>query len=139
MFQKKEENSYSSGSESNHSTGQTIVGQSVKLEGDFSSDENVRIDGAVSGTLKTSKNLEIGQGAVVEADVFAENATIAGRVSGNIDVKEKLDLTDTAKITGDIKTGIFSVAPGAVFTGQCSMSGEEKTSVDAVTKDETQE
>jgi len=120
-------------------TGETVVGRSVKLEGDFSSDENVRIEGDVSGTLKTSKNLEVGDGATVEADVFAENATIAGRVSGNIDIKEKLELQESAKITGDIKTGVLMVAAGAKFSGQCAMNEEGEPAVDVVKKEDVDE
>ncbi|MFC1618234.1 polymer-forming cytoskeletal protein [Patescibacteria group bacterium] len=135
MFQKRpEEDGYSSDPVSTTSApaGETIVGQSVKLEGDFSSDENVRIDGDVSGTLKTSKDLMVGEGASVEADIFAENATIAGKVSGNIDVKNKLELQETARITGDVKTAVLSVAAGAIFSGQCNMTDESKEAVDAV-------
>lgn len=135
MFQRREDGSLPTNPE-NVGAGETVVGKSVKLEGDFSSDENVCIDGEVSGTLKTSKNLEIGEGASVEADVFAANATIAGRVSGNLDVKDKLELLESAKVTGDIKTGILSVAAGATFTGQCAMSGEDQPAVDAVKKEE---
>ena len=138
MFQRKEENGLPVAM-SDSGAGETVVGKSVKLEGDFSSDENVRIDGEVSGTLKTTQNLVIGSGATVEADVFAENATVSGRVSGNIDVKNKLELTENAKITGDIKTGVLSVAAGASFSGQCAMSDTEQPSVDLVKKDNEEE
>lgn len=130
MFQRKEEG-FTSNSAAGP-VGETVVGHSVKLEGDFSSDENVRIDGTVSGTVKTNKNLIIGERASVEADVFADNATIAGRVNGNIDVKTKLELLETARVAGDIKTGVLSITAGAIFSGQCSMSTEQGEAVDAV-------
>jgi len=139
MFQRREDGGLPVSTNSDEGAGETVVGRSVKLEGDFSSDENVRIDGDVSGTLKTSKNLEIGSGANVEADVFAENATVAGRISGNIDVKDKLELQASAKVTGDIKTGELIVAGGAKFTGQCSMTDEDKPAVDVVKKDDDEE
>lgn len=110
----------------NPPVGETVVGHSVKLEGDFSSDENVRIDGSVSGTVKTNKNLLIGERASVEADVFADNAAIAGRVNGNIDVKSKLELMETARVAGDIKAGVLSITAGAIFSGQCTMSTDQE-------------
>jgi cytoskeletal protein CcmA (bactofilin family) len=134
MFQRKEELSVVSGGEITD-TGQTVVGKSVKLEGDFSSDENVRIDGSVSGTVKTSQNLEVGAGAVVEADVFAENASVAGQVNGNLDIQNKLELQASAKITGDIKAGVLEVAAGASFTGQCEMNAADKKEVEPVKED----
>ena len=134
MFQRSSDGEMS-GDVSTPSPGETTVGKSVRLEGDFSSDENVHIDGQVSGTLKTSKDLVVGEGASLEADVFAENATISGEISGNLDIKNKLELTETARITGDIKAGVLSVAGGAMFTGQCSMSSGEEP-VDAIKKTE---
>lgn len=135
MFQRKEELNISGGGNEVAASGQTVVGKSVKLEGDFSSDENVRIDGSVSGTVKTSQNLEVGAGAVVEADVFAENASIAGQVSGNLDIQNKLELQASAKITGDIKTGVLEVAAGASFTGQCEMNAPAKEEDEPVKSD----
>ncbi len=136
MFQRKDENLAMGNVAA--PVGETVVGHSVKLEGDFSSDENVRIDGSVSGTVKTNKNLLIGERASVEADVFADNATIAGRVNGNIDVKTKLELLETARIAGDIKAGVLSINAGAVFSGQCSMSTEQSGAVDAVKTEKKQ-
>lgn len=130
MFQRKAENSRMANA--NPPVGETVVGNSVKLEGDFTSDENVRIDGSVSGSVKTNKNLWIGERASVEADVFADNATIAGRVNGNIDVKSKLELLETARVAGDIKAGVLSITAGAIFSGQCSMSTEQGEAGDAV-------
>jgi len=100
----------------------TIIGPSVKVEGDFVTEGNIIVEGTICGTIKTSQNLKVGPGAKIFANVIAENALIAGEVQGNLNVSGKLELTATAKIFGDIKTATISVASGAIMNGKCSMA-----------------
>ena len=103
---------------------ETIIGPSVKVEGDFASKGNVTVEGAVYGTLKTDKDLKIGTAAKISANVFATNAFIAGEVKGNVKVGGKLELTDTSKILGDVEAKILIIAAGAILNGKCSMCQE---------------
>lgn len=103
---------------------ETVIGHSVKVEGDFASKGNVTVEGAVHGTLKTDKDLKIGSAAKISADVFAANAFIAGEIKGNVRVSEKLELTDTSKILGDVEAKTLIIAAGAVLNGKCSMCQE---------------
>lgn len=109
---------------------QTIVGNSVKLEGDLVLDEDIIINGKVSGKVSTSKNLDIGETAEVKANLEAENIVIAGKVEGDIKAKEKLEITATGKVKGNIAAKVLSVAPGALFSGQCTMEEEGKAEVE---------
>lgn len=104
---------------------ETIVGPSVKVEGELSSEGNVRVDGQVTGDIQTSQNLAVGEQAVIAANIKALNAVIAGKVKGNITVNEALEITETGQVEGDIVAKIISIAPGAVFRGQCNMPGSE--------------
>ncbi|MDD5626767.1 MAG: polymer-forming cytoskeletal protein [Patescibacteria group bacterium] len=110
-------------SEKNHEETQaeTIVGPSVKVEGELSSEGNVRIDGQVAGNVQTSQNLAVGEQAVISANVKALNAVIAGKIKGNITVEEALEITETGQVEGDITAKIISISPGAIFQGQCQM------------------
>ncbi len=118
MFKDKQE-----GMASGYDGNQTIIAQGVKVEGDFHSDGDVLIDGEVSGSLQTSKVLQIGKTARIQADVEAQSAIIAGEVQGNIQAIEKLELHATSVVHGDIVTGLISVAPGAKINGRISMKG----------------
>lgn len=117
MFTNKE------GESANQET-ETIIGPSVKVEGDFVGDGNVIVEGSVSGTLKTKKDINVNEGAKIKASVEAQNIIIAGEVRGNLKIFEKISLKPSAKVTGDITTKIISVESGAVFNGKC-LSGEE--------------
>ncbi|MEI6378035.1 MAG: polymer-forming cytoskeletal protein [Candidatus Falkowbacteria bacterium] len=100
----------------------TVIGASVKVEGNFVCDGNIVIEGEVRGIIETGGYLQIGTNAVIVADVQAGNAKISGKVQGKLIVKGHLELTETAQITGDIKVGSLEIASGAVLNGHCAIS-----------------
>ena len=102
---------------------ETVVGPSVKIQGDLTSEGNIKIEGSVNGKVKTTQNVFIGQSAKITADMIAGNATIAGEVQGNTKVSGNLILLATARVLGDIACAILRVEDGAVFRGKCTMAG----------------
>ena len=121
--------------------GETIIAQGVKVEGDFTSNGNVVIEGEVTGSVTTSGDLTVGQSARIHADVRAANAIVAGEIRGNIHVDDKLDLASSSKIRGDIEVGIFVVAAGAIVNGKVTMSNgaEAKHAKAKASEEEIQE
>ncbi|MBP6942445.1 MAG: polymer-forming cytoskeletal protein [Candidatus Buchananbacteria bacterium] len=106
----------------------TIIGQSVRVEGEFTTEGNVIIDGVMSGSVSTTKSLRVGPSAIIFASVGAENASIAGEIQGTVVVTGKLELAATAKIFGDVKAGTLVIAAGAVLNGKCQMTdGAQKS------------
>ena len=101
---------------------ETIIGPSVKIEGEFASSGNVMIAGVISGKLSTTQSIRIESGAKISADVSAKEAIIAGEVKGNIVVEGHLEILASAKINGDIKTHSLSIEQGAVINGNCIMA-----------------
>jgi cytoskeletal protein CcmA (bactofilin family) len=104
---------------------ETVIGASVKVEGTFVGAGDIVVDGQVTGTLKTNKNLRIGQRAVLKADIEGANIVVAGEIRGQIKCGGKIELLPTAKIYGNIDTQTIAVAHGAVLHGKVSMSGHE--------------
>lgn len=108
---------------SSHDDIETVVGPSVHVEGDFSSEGNILVKGMVSGNVKTSRLLTVEPGAKITANVKASNAVISGEIKGNVRVLERLDLTETARISGDIFCKVLSVEAGALVVGKVTMDG----------------
>jgi len=104
--------------------------QDTKITGNIDSDGDIRLDGVLEGKLNCKGRVVIGPEARVKGTIFASNAEILGNVEGEITVIELLSLKATAVITGDLVMGKFSVEPGARFTGNCKMSGGEKSLTD---------
>lgn len=107
----------------------TVVGPSVNVEGDFSSEGNIIVKGTVNGSVHTSRVLSVEQGAKIIANVRAGSALVAGEIRGNMKIKESLELSSTARVLGDIEVKTLSVEPGAIVFGKVSMPGIEGVEV----------
>jgi len=103
--------------------GDTVIGGSIKIEGDLASQGNIIIEGQVVGSVKTESHLTIGQQARVDAEVQASDANVSGEVNGNMSVSGKLELAASAKVNGDIKAKILRVEEGAIINGKVEMEG----------------
>lgn len=103
----------------------TVIGSTVKVEGQFNSEDNVLIEGEVVGSITTTQDLTVGEGAHIEADVKAANMYISGEIKGNLVCEGSMLLTRTARIYGDIETGILSIETGAVLQGRCTTSATQ--------------
>jgi cytoskeletal protein CcmA (bactofilin family) len=98
-----------------------VISTGTHIEGDFSSAENVRLDGSLKGTFKCDKRLVIGEKGKIEGQVAASEAVILGMIVGNIVVDGTLHLKSSAKINGDISTKYLIVDEGAAYNGQCKV------------------
>ena len=107
---------------------ETIIGPSVRVEGDFITEGNIVVQGAVCGTIKTARDLKVGPKSKIFANINAENATVAGEVQGNIKVNGRLELTSTAKIFGDIRAETLILAACSMLNGRCQMGNQKDRS-----------
>lgn len=100
---------------------ETIIGPSIKVEGNFVGQGNIIVDGTVVGTLKTSEDVRVGPQAQIEADVEGHNIHVAGNIKGNLKVNGKLELTSSATIHGDVEAEVLSMEAGATFDGHLTV------------------
>lgn len=107
---------------------ETIIGSSVKLEGDLLGEGNINVHGEILGKIQTKGDVIIGKSANVKADVNATNITVSGSVEGNIKSEQKLEITEGGRILGDISSKSLSISPGANFSGQCNMQNTQDLS-----------
>ncbi len=102
----------------------SILSGGVKIEGNFYSEGNVRIDGKIKGNVFVSGNLTLGEHSVIEGEVTATNITLSGKVNGKIFANEKVKLEQKSVLKGDLITKYLIVEEGAVFEGRSSMKKE---------------
>jgi len=121
MFKHDETNKPTSG---NSHEPETIIGHSVRVEGNFRGDGNVIIEGEVKGSVKTKKDVRVGERAKIKASIDAANIFIAGMVQGNIKAKEKLELAPSAQVIGDVSAKILQINSGAKINGLIKMEDE---------------
>src|SRR5690606_1994045 len=95
----------------------------TKIEGVIVSDNNIRIDGTVKGTITAKGRLVVGPTGIIQGEGICENADIEGALTGTITVNGILSLKATARLECDISTKKLAIEPGAVFSGKCVMGG----------------
>ena len=103
------------------SNSSNTIGKGTFLEGNIETYGNIRIEGKVTGNVKSKSKVALGHSSHVQGNIIALNADIEGEVKGKLEVAELLVLKATAIINGDIITGKLVVEPGAVFNGTCKM------------------
>ena len=108
------------------SNSSNTIGKGTFLEGNVETYGNIRIEGKVTGNVKSKSKVALGPSSFVQGNVMAQNADLEGEVKGRIEVAELLVLKATAVIHGDIVTGKLVVEPGALFNGTCKMGATVK-------------
>lgn len=100
-----------------------IIGVGTLIEGDITTNGDMRIDGTLTGSINVKGKLVIGVSGSVEGEIICQNADISGTIKGKIGVAELLSLKASSKLSGDIITNKIAIEPGANFSGTCSMGG----------------
>jgi len=107
-----------------------MIGVGTTIEGTISSNENIRFDGILIGSLITKGKVFIGQSGKVTGEIKCKNCEVEGVIDGKLNVEELLSLRSMSKVYGDIRTGKLAIEPGATFTGKCDMGGKKESPQD---------
>jgi len=116
-------------STTNEATGFNVLNEGTTVKGDIESKGDIRIDGTLIGTVRTTSKLVLGRSGKIEGDVIALCCDVNGSVDGNMQVKDVLFIKSTGLINGDIQTGKLVVESGGKFNGRCAM-GAATASID---------
>jgi cytoskeletal protein CcmA (bactofilin family) len=108
---------------SSESASVNLIGAGTTIEGDITTNGDMRIDGTLTGMIHVKGKLVVGPAGSVEGEIICQNADVSGTIKGKIGVAELLSLKSSAKLTGDIITNKIAIEPGAAFSGTCSMGG----------------
>ena len=99
----------------------SVVGAGLIVEGEFTSDEPVVVEGTLRGTLTTAEAVSVSADGVVEADLQASSVTVAGQVTGNVSASARVDIQAGGRLIGDVKANRLTIADGASFRGNVDM------------------
>ena len=104
-----------------------FLDRDTSVKGDLQFEETLRIDGKFEGTIRSGKNLVVGETADVNAEIEVTSLYVSGTLRGRAQVSERIELASTAKVQSDLVTSILVVEEGAVFEGHCSMAKDKAT------------
>ncbi|HZW58882.1 MAG TPA: polymer-forming cytoskeletal protein [Woeseiaceae bacterium] len=99
-----------------------VIGQSIQINGDLRGNEDLRIEGDVSGTVELkNSNLTIGKAGKVRADVYAKSIAVDGTTEGDLYASERVVVHVNAQVRGNITAPKVGIEEGARFKGSIEM------------------
>ena len=102
-----------------------VIGRSIHIDGNLKGEEDLRIEGDVTGTIQlTNNSLTIGKDGKIRADVHAKVITVDGNMDGDLYGAERVSIRKTARVTGNIVAPRVSLEDGARFKGSIEMDPE---------------
>ena len=106
----------------------TYIGESIAIRGELSGRGNVRIAGAMEGSVELREgNLTVEPAGRVHGDVEARNIVVHGRVEGNLFGTKSVELKGSAVLVGDVQTSHMAREEGASLTGNVHVHGDTPT------------
>lgn len=99
----------------------TLIGGNTQIEGNLTSEKDVRIDGVLKGDISSQSKVVIGERANVVGDIYAHNIIIYGTVKGNIKGEGLLEIMESGELHGDIEVKSISIREGGLFYGKSNM------------------
>lgn len=89
----------------------------VTVNGSLEISIPARIEGSVSGDVKSSAALFIAPNANIRGHVHAEDLEVYGKIMGDVYVHNKAMIGDTAYIKGDVTAIVMELRESAVIEG----------------------
>jgi cytoskeletal protein CcmA (bactofilin family) len=106
-----------------------IVGLGTEIKGDLITKGDIRIDGKITGDVKSKAKVVVGQTGEIIGNINAESAEVSGKVSGDITTTEILFLKEPALVSGNILANKLVVENGAVIKGYCETGISQTKSI----------
>ncbi len=102
-----------------------IIGPSIQIEGDLRGEEDLIIEGKVSGAIHLREHrLTIGTNGQVKADVFANSIFVDGTLHGDLYGSERVAVRKGGSVKGNIISPRVALDDGARFKGTVEMDQE---------------
>jgi len=98
-----------------------LIGNGTIIKGDIEAQGDIRIDGKIIGTVKSTGKVVVGQQGVIDGTMRCKNADISGNVKGTLIAEELTSLKETSHLEGELYTKQLFIEVGAFFSGKCDM------------------
>lgn len=100
------------------------IGQGVTIDGRITSNQDIRIDGRVQGTIEVGQHeLVLGAGAELKGNVDARSVMVGGKLEGNVTTTERIQIQSTGVLLGDVVTPRLIIQDGGLLRGKADVAG----------------
>ncbi len=100
---------------------ESFLGKSIKIKGNISSEESIRIEGRVNGNIKSKKAIIIGESGNINGKLEADSINLSGKAKGDIISRIRLTIHRTAKFEGNIHSDNIIIEEGGIFNGNMNL------------------
>ena len=114
------------------------LGEDTVFSGTLSFNGVVRIDGKMDGEVHTDDTLIVGENGVLEADISAGTVICRGKIKGTIKASKRIEIHTNSEVVGNISAPALLVENGAIFDGNCDMTGNDGKIIKLVQNEETE-
>lgn len=102
--------------------GNSVVDAHSKFDGKYETEQDLRIEGSISGEIVCRGLMTIERDATARAKIQTHDAEVRGRLEGDIVCTGRLLLTSTAVVVGTMTAGSLVVEEGASVSGKVETS-----------------
>lgn len=99
----------------------TAIASGTVIEGRFSFDSPVRIDGDMTGEILSSSILIVGEQATVRARIKVGSIIVFGRVIGDIEAQDLVEIKNGGHLEANISTDRVAIEDGGYFKGSVNI------------------
>jgi cytoskeletal protein CcmA (bactofilin family) len=106
-------------------TYEVIIGEHTEFKGDINAEGNIKIDGQLTGNIKSNGEVFIGENSIIIGNITSKTLSISGKVIGEVKAVGDLKISETGNLEGDILVSSFIINKGGTFKGDCNINTEE--------------
>ena len=94
------------------------LGPGMKIRGQITGDEDLKIDGQVEGPISLGNHrLTAGPKACILGEIVSREIVIYGEVVGNLRAHDRIEIKKDASVIGELTTARIMIETGAYFKG----------------------
>ncbi len=106
----------------------SVISAGTEIKGNFTSSENLRIDGIIIGDVICKKRLVVGRNGLIKGKVTAASLGVEGKIEGEIHSEGEILLKTSAEVIGIVTAPKMEVEEGALFNGELRIGHAKTTS-----------
>lgn len=104
------------------SNSKNVLSADVEIKGNLKFSGELTFEGKLEGEIQSDGVLNLGDSAVVNGNISAQNVVVRGKVTGNIVAKEKIDIKAKTELFGDIRATKLTIEEGVTFVGKTEVN-----------------
>ncbi len=102
---------------------ETRLDATARLTGALVTEEDLRVEGVLEGSVSSTARVVVAAGAQVKGDIQGREVEVAGTVEGNVLASAAFHLRPGGRVVGDVRSAHIQVEDGGVLSGRVLTEG----------------